>query len=179
MAHTISNANAKIVNQSTGIVVAGTDVEGGYFTVDKIETIQSTYDYAQVKGALCYVTVGSTAYPAEKFYQFNGTTWSAVEFGEKGVVAEEPNTVVRRDENAGIAANYVTLGRTPAYDNEAITVKYLADQCDEDAVGNTIAKRTEGGNLHANSFIIESTIDGDTHATSKSYVDTLVATRVP
>ena len=91
----------------------------------------------------------------------------------------DKDTVVRRDANAGIAANYVTLSRTPAYDNEAISVKYLNDKCNESAVGNTIALRTEGGNLRANSFIIESSIDDDNHATSKQYVDELIDGMVP
>ena len=91
----------------------------------------------------------------------------------------DKDTVVRRDANAGIAANYVTLSRTPAYDNEAITVKYLNDRCDESAVGKTIATRTEGGNLHANSFVIESSIDNDKHAASKKYVDDRIDSRVP
>lgn len=132
MEHTISNANAKIVNQSTGIVVAGTDVEGGYFTVNTIETVKSTYDYAQVKGALCYVTEGSSAYPGEQFYQFDGTDWIAVEFGEKGVIAETPNTVVKRDSDANIFVNSVqVVQNTPVNDNELTTKSYVDGLIDE------------------------------------------------
>jgi hypothetical protein len=65
------DATNEIINSSSGIVVQGTAVSGGYFVIDTIDNIPS---HAKKTGQLCYVT-GTTAKPVNKFYQYDGSSW--------------------------------------------------------------------------------------------------------
>ena len=66
------DATNEIINSSSGIVVQGTAVAGGYFVTSSIAAIPS---HAKITGQLCYNTGDS------QFYQYDGTNWTPAAFG--------------------------------------------------------------------------------------------------
>lgn len=58
------NTKMPLTNTADGYLCEGTDIRGGYFTIDAIANISSKI--TQI-GSLCYCTGDS------KFYQFDGT----------------------------------------------------------------------------------------------------------
>lgn len=58
------NTKMPLTNTADGYLCEGTDIRGGYFTIDAIANISSKITQP---GSLCYCTGDS------KFYQFNGT----------------------------------------------------------------------------------------------------------
>ena len=75
------DAQNKIINAASGIVVDGTAVEGGYFVTESTDVTTTGEagkipDYACVEGALCYCKGDA------KFYQYNGTSWVLANLGD-------------------------------------------------------------------------------------------------
>lgn len=93
MAYSIANAAAKVVNLAGGIVAAGMDIEGGYFTIDILNNIPA---YANVKGTLCYCT-GTEEEPINKFYQYDGSDWVERKFSATTVSANAENGCITID----------------------------------------------------------------------------------
>ena len=80
------DATNEIINSSSGIVVQGTAVAGGYFVIDKIANIPN---HAKVKGQLCYCTSDS------QFYQYNGSSWAVAKLGGSGEYLSTGTTTIR------------------------------------------------------------------------------------
>lgn len=79
------DATNEIINSSSGIVVQGTAVAGGYFVTAKIANIPS---HAKIKGQLCYCTEDS------QFYQYNGSSWAVAKLGGSGEYLTTGHTTI-------------------------------------------------------------------------------------
>ena len=90
-----------------------------------------------------------------------------------GVVEAVPNTLVQRDQWAGITVNHAIIQGNPENENDAINIKYLNGRTNTEDISNTIVQRDVNAGIKANHVIItgENQPENDTDATPKLYVD--------
>ena len=90
-----------------------------------------------------------------------------------GVVEAVPNTLVQRDQWAGIMVNHAIIQGNPENENDAINIKYLNGRTSVEPTSNTLVQRDEYAGIKANHVIItgENQPENDTDATTKLYVD--------
>jgi hypothetical protein len=79
------NTNNELINGTSGIVVDGTAVRGGYFVVERLEITTTGAeglipDYACVEGALCFCKDNNTFYKCT--IGADGPEWEEAEFNE-------------------------------------------------------------------------------------------------
>ena len=102
------NTGQPFCNTTDGYLCEGTDIKGGYFVIDKLETIIAKPESPlHTKGALCYVTVGTNAVPGNTFYRYTGDAWIVHNIPNFIICPEIPTTP---DESNGIIGTPGNIG---------------------------------------------------------------------